>query len=76
MMATCQVDQVNLRKLIQSKDEHTVRTYQGMSRFMHEDLVHPSVINQTKSQQKKIARAVALEMMRVSLARLFIPGLG
>ncbi|KAJ8133284.1 hypothetical protein O1611_g338 [Lasiodiplodia mahajangana] len=64
VMASCGIDRPHLRKLIQAQDTTTISTYRGLSRFMLQDLATTASSEQrSMSQRKKIASAVAAEMM-------------
>ncbi|KAI0814584.1 Pyoverdine/dityrosine biosynthesis protein-domain-containing protein [Xylaria sp. FL0064] len=64
VMASCGVDRAHLRKLIRTQDAATISTYRGLSRFMLQDLATTGSSEQrSMSQRKKIASAVAAEMM-------------
>ncbi|KAF2102517.1 hypothetical protein NA57DRAFT_32607 [Rhizodiscina lignyota] len=64
MMAACEIDQDNFRALLKHGDNNTLRTYRGLSRFMLEDIAHPSFAELSSvSQRKKLACKVAGEMI-------------
>ncbi|KAF2658350.1 hypothetical protein K491DRAFT_776343 [Lophiostoma macrostomum CBS 122681] len=63
MMAACEIDRPNLRKLITSQDPSVLPLYRGQSRFMLDDLAVPSFLTKSTKQKKKIASEVAAEMI-------------
>ncbi|KAF2475880.1 uncharacterized protein BDR25DRAFT_331588 [Lindgomyces ingoldianus] len=63
MMAACGISKDHLRKLISAQDPAVLQLYRGQSRFMLDDLATPEFCVKSTKQKKKIASAVAAEMI-------------
>ena len=66
LMVACEIDRSNLRSKVIAQDSPTLALYRGHSRFMYEDLSHTSYLALSSSKRKKLASAVATEMIIVS----------
>ena len=63
MMGACEIDRDHFRKLITDQHSSTLQLYRGQSRFMLDDLATPEFLSKSMKQKKKVAFAVAAEMI-------------